>query len=103
MARRGVDIQGGMSPQFISKIARSARVNRELESTANSVKAKLEAKAKAHTKGRGRYRYHYGMRRLGGSFGWGPTFVIWASTDVARKNPNWFRAAISSARNIFKK
>lgn len=102
-SKNKVKISGRMSPVFVSQIARSTPVSKTVQQTAEGVKQRLEAKAKAYTKGRGRFRHHYGMKRYRGSFGWGSTFVIWASTPVAKSNVVWFRSAISKAKNTFLK
>lgn len=103
MGSSKVKIEGGMSPTFISQIARSSGVNKKVESSYQSVKKKLEAKASARDPLEGRRigKYHYGSASRRGS--WGTTWIMWAITNTARSNTTWVRAAISSAKNIVRK
>lgn len=104
MAKKGkVEITGGMSPTFISTIARSKFVNDKVEDTYAGVKKKLEAKASARAPLQSNRlgKYQYGSKRKRGK--WGDTWLLWAITRPAQKNTQWIRAAISAAKNVHPK
>lgn len=103
MGKSKVQITGGMSPTFISRIAKSKGVSSVLESEYRGVKERLEAKARAidPLEGKRVGKYHYGSRQLKGR--WGNTWVLWPITQTAKKNERWIRSAISRAKNITKK
>ena len=103
MGKGKIEITGGMSPTFISRIAKSKGVSTEVENSYKSVKAKLEAKASAvqSLEGKRTGKYHYGSKRKGGA--WGGTWMLWAITETAKDNTAWVRAAISATKNITKK
>lgn len=104
MAKKGkVEISGGMSPTFISRIAKSAPVNRQVKESYEAVKKKLEAKASAKTplKGRRTGKHHYGSKMKRGA--WGTTWILWAITPTAKNNTRWFKTAISTVKNVYKR
>lgn len=104
MAKKGkVELKGGMSPTFISRIGKSTAVNRQMKDSYEGVKKKLEAKASAKDplQGKRTGKYHYGSKLKRGK--WGSTWLLWAITPTAKKNTRWFKTAISAQKNITKK
>lgn len=93
-------IEGGMKKNFISQIAKSEDVNTAVYGTFRRVKDSLEAKAKSADPN-GNMPEHYGSRRYSGK--WGSTWVIWARSELARKNLWWFDIALAKVKNVYKR
>lgn len=103
MGKSKVEVSGGMSPTFISQIAKSRAVSTQVTATYEDVKKRLESRASAEysLEGRRTGKYQYGSKRRAGA--WGATWILWPITQTARSNAQWIRAAISTAKNTHRR